>query len=107
MPPNKVLYYIPHSCVVKPDSTTTKLRIVFDASAKITSGKSLIDLQAVDPVIQRDQFDLALMFRGEDVVLTANVAKMYRQVLLDKADSWAQCISYDHLWRDCFIALGL
>lgn len=90
----KVLYYIPHSCVVKPDSTTTKLRVVFDASAKTTSGKSLNDLQAVGPVIQRDQFDLALEFRGEDVVLTADVAKIYRQVLLDEMDTWTQCILY-------------
>ncbi|XP_075156328.1 uncharacterized protein LOC142229633 [Haematobia irritans] len=27
-------YFIPHHCVLKPDSTTTKLRVVFDASAK-------------------------------------------------------------------------
>ncbi|XP_063218586.1 uncharacterized protein LOC134528849 [Bacillus rossius redtenbacheri] len=32
-------YYIPHHCVVKPESSTTKLRVVFDASAKSSSGK--------------------------------------------------------------------
>jgi len=25
-------YFIPHHCVLKPDSSTTKLRVVFDAS---------------------------------------------------------------------------
>lgn len=89
-----VAYYIPHSCVVKPDSSTTKLRVVFDASAKTSNGRSLNDLQAVGPVIQRDQFDLAIEFRGHDVVMTADVAKMYRQVLIDEPQTWAQCILY-------------
>ena len=35
-------YYMPHHCVSKDDSTTTKLRVVFDASAKTTTGLSLM-----------------------------------------------------------------
>jgi len=34
-------YYLPHHCVVKETSVTTKLRVVFDASSKTTSGVSL------------------------------------------------------------------
>ncbi|XP_055589128.1 uncharacterized protein LOC129741429 [Uranotaenia lowii] len=90
----KVRYYIPHSCVVKPDSTSTKLRVVFDASAKTNTGMALNDIQAVGPVIQRDQFDLSLDFRGEDYVLSADITKMYRQILLHEDDTWAQCILY-------------
>lgn len=36
-------YYLPHHCVVKEENSTTKLRIVFDASCKTTSGVSLND----------------------------------------------------------------
>ncbi|XP_050305074.1 uncharacterized protein LOC126742475 [Anthonomus grandis grandis] len=35
------VYYMPHHAVVKEDSTTTKLRVVFDASAKTDRGISL------------------------------------------------------------------
>lgn len=37
----KKSYYIPHHAVIKPDSLTTKTRVVFDASAKTTTGISL------------------------------------------------------------------
>ncbi|XP_055615027.1 uncharacterized protein LOC129761333 [Toxorhynchites rutilus septentrionalis] len=36
-------YYMPHHCVVRPDSLTTKLRVVFDASCATDSGVSLND----------------------------------------------------------------
>ncbi|XP_055622571.1 uncharacterized protein LOC129766130 [Toxorhynchites rutilus septentrionalis] len=91
---HKVIYYIPLSCVAKPDSTTTKLRVVYDASAKTTTGKSLNDIQAIGPVIQKDQLDLLLEFRGEDYVLSADITKMYRQTLVHDDDTWMQCIRY-------------
>ncbi|XP_065080769.1 uncharacterized protein LOC135703448 [Ochlerotatus camptorhynchus] len=47
-------YFLPHHAVLKPDSTTTKLRVVFDASCKTTSGFSLNDGLMVGPVVQDD-----------------------------------------------------
>ena len=38
---NSDSYYLPHHCVFKEESSTTKLRVVFDASAKTSSGVSL------------------------------------------------------------------
>jgi len=49
-------YYLPHHPVFREDSITTKLRVVFDASAKTTSNNSLNDLMMIDPNVQ---FDLA------------------------------------------------
>ncbi|XP_062533848.1 uncharacterized protein LOC134202877 [Armigeres subalbatus] len=46
-------YFMPHHAVFNPTSTTTKTRVVFDASAVTTRGTSLNDHLYVGPVIQR------------------------------------------------------
>jgi len=46
--------YLPHHCVTRMESPTTKIRVVFDASAATDSGVSLNDLQMVSPTIQED-----------------------------------------------------
>lgn len=56
--------------------------MVFDASAKTSSGLSLNDVQHVDPLIQTDLFTLLIQFRKYPFVLTADVEKMFRQVLI-------------------------
>ncbi|KAK9694856.1 Pao retrotransposon peptidase [Popillia japonica] len=89
-------YYLPHHAVLKPFSTTTKLRVVFDGSAKSSTGISLNDLLMVGPTIQDDLFSITLRLRTYPIVLTADIAKMYRQVLLDKSDSRFQRI----FWRN-------
>ncbi|XP_062533980.1 uncharacterized protein LOC134202996 [Armigeres subalbatus] len=50
----KPSYYLPHSAVLKPDSTTTKLRVMFDASCRSTTRVSLNDGLMVGPVVQDD-----------------------------------------------------
>ena len=79
-------FCLPHRCVFKEDSSTTKLRVVFDASAKTTSGFSLNDCLMVGPKLQDDLFDILIRFRFFKVAMSADVAKMYRQVELQKCD---------------------
>lgn len=56
-------YFLPHHCVVRPDSLTTKLRVVFDASCATDSGISLNDVLMVGPVVQEDLVCITLRFR--------------------------------------------
>ena len=88
-------YYLPHHCVFK-DSTTTKLRVVFDASSKSPNGNSLNDCLLLGPRLQDDVFDILILVRLHQWALSADVAKMYRQVALDKSDRDFHRI----LWRD-------
>lgn len=74
----KILYHLPHHCVIKETSTTTKLRVVFDGSCKSDTGVSLNDILLVGPVVQSDLFTLLARFRTFKYVFTADIVKMYR-----------------------------
>ncbi|XP_017881790.1 uncharacterized protein LOC108625943, partial [Ceratina calcarata] len=89
-------YFLPHHAVVKESSQTTKVRVVFDGSAKSTTGISLNDTLLVGPTIQDDIFSLLLRFRSHNYVLTGDIEKMYRQFLVREEDRAYQRI----LWRD-------
>ncbi|XP_047997265.1 uncharacterized protein LOC125234887 [Leguminivora glycinivorella] len=88
--------YLPHHCVIREQKETTKLRVVYDASALTSSGKSLNCIQAIGPVVQSDLFSILLRFRTNRFVLTADIEKMYRQVSLSEQQRHLQLI----LWRD-------
>ena len=76
-------FYLPHHFVIKDASSTAKLRVVFEASAKSTIGVSLNDCLIVGPKLQKDLFGILIRFRFHHVALSADIAKMYRQVQLD------------------------
>lgn len=88
--------YLPHHAVIRESSETTKLRVVFDASAETSSGVSLNDIQYVGPVVQDDLFSILLRFRQHRYVVSADVEKMYRQIEVNRLHRPLQMI----LWRE-------
>ena len=94
--PHYNCFYIPHHCVFKDSSTATKLRVFFDASAKTTSGISLNDKLMVGPTVQKDLFSILIRFRMHQVALSADIAKMYRQVELEEEDRDYHRILWKH-----------
>lgn len=79
------IFYLPHHGVFKPDSMTTKLRVVFDASAKCSDGQSLNQTMLIGPKLQLDVMAILLRFRIGAVAMTADVKQMFRQILIDPA----------------------
>lgn len=73
-------YYIPHHAVVKGGENQVKLRVVFDASAASTSGKSLNELLYVGPKLQADIAQLLHRCRIWKYMFTADICKMFRQI---------------------------
>ncbi|GFX92390.1 integrase catalytic domain-containing protein [Trichonephila clavipes] len=80
---DKINCYIPHHSVYKPEKTSTPLRVVFDASAKTTSGFSLNSILLNGGIIQQDLFSIVSRFRKHEYVFSADIKKMYRQILVD------------------------
>lgn len=88
--------YLPHHGVLKESSSTTKLRVVFDASQPTGSGISLNDTLLTGPRLQDDLISILTRWRKFKIAITADIEKMYRQVLVTKDDADYQRI----LWRD-------
>lgn len=95
-PAEEKVYYIPHHAVVKPDHLTTKVRVVFDASAKTTTGWSLNDCMHVGARQQRDLHDILTNWRLYKIVYKADIEKMYRMIELAEEDHKYHTI----LWRN-------
>ncbi|XP_058446018.1 uncharacterized protein LOC131427111 [Malaya genurostris] len=79
-------YFLPHHAIYKESSSTTKIRVVFDASAKTTTGVSLNDALEVGPTVQSDLISIIMRFCSHQIVLTADIPKMYRQVQIHEDD---------------------
>ncbi|XP_035205550.1 uncharacterized protein LOC118180586, partial [Stegodyphus dumicola] len=77
-------YYLPHHGVYRPEKSSTKLRVVFNASAPSSNGLSLNDLLLAGAV-QEDTFDILVRFRKHQVAVIADIQKMYRQILVDES----------------------
>ena len=69
-------WFLPHFAIVKPQKATTKVRIVFDGSAKC-DGVSLNDAIHQGPKLQRELFDVLLRFRRSPVAIACDISEMY------------------------------
>ena len=103
-PNNPQSYYMPVHAVIKESSTSTKLRPVFDASAKTTSGYSLNDILEVGPTLYPTIDKILLRFRLPLVAVSSDIGKMYPQVKLHPDDQplhryiWRK--SEDEPWKE-------
>ena len=82
-----ILHYIPHFPVFKTDSATTKMRIVYDASARVSSeALSLNDCLHTGPNLMQDLTGILLKFRTHRIALTADIEKAFLQIELNNQD---------------------
>eukprot|EP00731_Ephydatia_muelleri_P009394 Em0004g1732a len=75
-------HYLPHHGIIREDKLTTKLRIVFDASAK-TSGPSLNECLYKGPFFKQKIADILRRFQLFTIGLVADIEKLYK-----KAKEW-------------------
>lgn len=91
---NSNTYYLPHHAVVRPHSTTTKVRVVFNASNPSSNGVSLNDVLHCGPPLQIDLIILLLQWRFHKIVFNSDIEKMYRQILVNPTNTPFQRILY-------------
>ena len=89
-------HYLPHHAVVRRDKSTTKVRVVYDASAKSTNCPSLNDCLLKGPRFNQLIFDLLVRFRSYKIALTADLEKAFLMVSVEEKD----CDMLRFLWVD-------
>lgn len=82
----KPVYYLPHHGVLRENSTTTKLRVVFNASSRSSTGVSLNDIVHKGQKLQTELIDVLIWFRQFRFEFTADIEKMYHQIDVNPLD---------------------
>ena len=83
---------LPYHIITKESSSTTKKRLVNNASAKANTGISLNECLMVGAVVQDGSFEITLRFREHQIVLLADIEKMYKQIRLHPDDAHYQLV---------------
>nr|XP_012215482.1 PREDICTED: uncharacterized protein LOC105667925 [Linepithema humile] len=88
-------YYLPHHAVFKAGDPAGKIRVVFNASCRTTSGYSLNDCLLPGPRLQADLWLILSKWRLFRIGFMADIVKMFRQIQVHPEDANLQRI----LWR--------
>ena len=115
---SSLCHYLPHHGVRRVDKETTKLRIVFNGSAKADRRLfSLNDCLNKGPNRIPHIFDMLLKFRSYPIGIIADIEKAFHQILIDPSDRdmlrflWLDDIHKDRpgivQYRFCRLVFGL
>ena len=89
-------YYLPHHGIIHQTVNRTKFRVVFNASAKTSNGRSINDELLAGPNLQNDLFSIIARFRTFPYVITTDIEKMFLQIRVNQDHCRYQRI----VWRD-------
>ncbi|XP_074107213.1 uncharacterized protein LOC141532660 [Cotesia typhae] len=89
---SSVQYFLPHHGVLKQNTNSPKIRVVFNGSKNTSSGLSLNDIMHTGPNLLINIFDVLITSRRHRFFFITDVAKMYRQVLVHPDDRHLQQI---------------
>lgn len=86
-PTGQRTYYMPHKPVVRQNATTTKVRMVFDASAKPSASDYCInDCMFTGPALQPHLWDILVRARLSQNLILADIQKAFLQIGVKEED---------------------
>ncbi|XP_066581625.1 uncharacterized protein [Prorops nasuta] len=80
-------FFLPHHAVFKTDNQKTKIRVVFNASSKTSTGVSLNDTLFIGPKLQQDITRILMNWRAFRYVGVTDIVKMFRQILASELNT--------------------
>ena len=85
--PSEKTFYIPHKPVIKEKAETTKIRIVYDASAKTNEAEMLLnDCLETGPPLQNLLWDVIVRNRMKPIALTGDMKQAFLQIRIRPED---------------------
>ena len=81
----KATHYLSHHAVIRRDKETTKVRVVYDASAR-SGGPSLNDCLYTGPKFNQRILELLLRFRSYPVAFIADIEKAFLMISINPKD---------------------
>ena len=87
-------YYISHHDVLKPESQSTAMRIVFNSSAK-AKGLSLNECLAKGPSLLNNMLGILMRFRQDQFAFIGDISKMFHSIDIPEEDQMMHLF----LWR--------
>lgn len=95
------IHYLPHTAVVRNDKETTKVRIVYDASAHLPNKPSLNDCLYKGPCLLGSLYDILLRFRLYPIILVSDIQQAFLNVAVQEKDrDYLRFLWYDDPFSD-------
>ena len=80
-----MIHYLPHHAVIRQDKETTKVRLVYDASAR-SNGPSLNDCLHTGPKFNQKILEILLRFQSYPIALVADIEKAFLMISVTPKD---------------------
>ena len=81
------VHYLPHHAVVRDDKQTTKVRVVYDGSARsVENPLSINDCLLTGPNLIPKLFDILIRFRWNTIAITADIEKAFLMIGINHRD---------------------
>ena len=96
-------HFLPHHGVIRSDRETTKLRVVFDGSAKSDkSTASINECLEKGPNLVPHLFDIVVKFRGYPIAVVADIEKAFHQIQINPEDKrMLRFLWFNDIEKDC------
>ena len=80
-------FYLPHRSVIRESAETTKIRIVYDASAKPNKDSvSLNECLETSPPLQNSLWDILVRLRFTSILLCGDIEKTFLQIRIQESE---------------------
>ena len=93
------VHYISHHEVLRPESKSTPVRIVFNSSA-VFRGHRLNDYWMKGPDLLNDLFGVVLRFKENEIAFIGDISKMYHRIRIPEADQHVNRFLWRNLYTD-------